>query len=110
MAATPLRVADIVAFEPKGWDLVAANVSPELASSLEARARRVTKIGEGRFSMELPLEVAPERLLAEVAARGGTVVSLNPIRETLEDFFVRQVAASGSRQEADTAHRSERAS
>jgi hypothetical protein len=33
-----------------------------------------------------------DRLLADVTALGGTLVSLNPIRDTLEDFFVRQVA------------------
>ena len=31
-------------------------------------------------------------MLAEVAAAGATLVSLNPLRETLEDLFVQQVA------------------
>ncbi|MGE4055482.1 MAG: hypothetical protein AB7F99_11850, partial [Vicinamibacterales bacterium] len=90
------RLTDIVAFEPRGWDLVVAGVDGALAASLEGRARRFTRIGDERFSVELPLDVSPDRLLAEIAAHGGTVVSLNPIRETLEDFFVRQVTSPGA--------------
>ena len=37
---------------------------------------------------------APEQLLAELTAAGAQLVSLNPLRDTLEDFFVRQVAAA----------------
>jgi hypothetical protein len=35
--------------------------------------------------------VAPERVLAELTASGATLVSLNPLRETLEEYFVGQV-------------------
>ncbi len=87
------RLTEIVAFEPRGWELVASGVDAALAASLEARARRFVRIGEGRFSAELPLAVAPHQLLAELAAHHATVVSLNPVRDTLEDFFVRQVTA-----------------
>jgi hypothetical protein len=51
------------------------------------------RIGDGRYLLELPLEPPPERLLAEVTASGAHLVSLNPIRDTLEDFFVQQVTA-----------------
>jgi hypothetical protein len=54
----------------------------------------VTPLGEGRFSLELPLTVAPEQLLTELVATGGHLVSLNPVRETLEDFFVQQIRAT----------------
>jgi hypothetical protein len=57
----------------------------------------VTPLGEGRFSLELPMTAAPEQMLAELAAAGAHVVSLNPVRETLEDFFVQQVKASDER-------------
>ncbi|MGE0706102.1 MAG: ABC transporter ATP-binding protein, partial [Vicinamibacterales bacterium] len=49
------RLTDIVAFEPRGWDLVVAGVDGALAASLEGRARRFTRIGDERFSVELPL-------------------------------------------------------
>jgi ABC-2 type transport system ATP-binding protein len=107
------RVADIVAFEPRGWELVASGVSAELASALESRVRKFTRIGEGRFSAELPAGVGPERVLAEISAHGATVVSLNPMRETLEDYFVRQVTASDAdqrRRALGAGHAGERAS
>jgi len=34
-------------------------------------------------------------MLAELVATGGHLVSLNPVRETLEDFFVQQVRSTG---------------
>jgi len=39
----------------------------------------------------MPLEPPPEALLGELTAAGAHLVSLNPIRQTLEDFFVEQV-------------------
>ena len=53
-----------------------------------ARPQRPCAIAAGRYALELPLEPPPERLLTELVAGGAHVVSLNPIRETLEDFFV----------------------
>ena len=35
--------------------------------------------------------------MADLAAAGASVVSLNPLRDTLEDFFMRQVAEHGHR-------------
>jgi len=87
------RLTDMVAFEPRGWELVASGVSAELAGVLAPRARRFVRIGEGRVTAEFPLEVAPHDLLAELAAHHATAISLNPLRDTLEDFFVRQVTA-----------------
>jgi hypothetical protein len=53
--------------------------------------RTAVAIGGGRFQLELPLETHPDQLLADVVAAGGRLVSLNPIRETLEDLFVERV-------------------
>jgi ABC-2 type transport system ATP-binding protein len=85
------RLADIVAFTLRGWELVVAGVTEDAAGALERDARRLVRIGDGRYAVELPPEVPPDRVLAALAAAGGTLVSLNPIRDTLEDYFVRQV-------------------
>jgi ABC-2 type transport system ATP-binding protein len=87
------RLTDMIAFRVRGWELVAANVSEPLAAALKPRATRLVKLGDGRFTIELPLDAAPDRILGELSAAGASVVSLNPVRETLEDFFVRQVSA-----------------
>jgi hypothetical protein len=64
-----------------------------LVDALGPRATRIVKLGEGRFTIELPLDAAPDRILGEISAAGASVISLNPVRDTLEDFFVQQVSA-----------------
>jgi ABC-2 type transport system ATP-binding protein len=91
------RMSDMLDLQAQGWELVVASVNDQLARALETRARRMTKIGDGRYTLELPLDPAPDRFVAELAGAGATIVSLNPLRETLEDIFVEQVAKSGDR-------------
>src|SRR5512145_202293 len=62
------RISDMLDLQAHGWELVAASVSDPLASALGARARRVTRISEGRYTVELPLDPPPDRVLAEMAA------------------------------------------
>jgi ABC-2 type transport system ATP-binding protein len=88
------RVADIVAFDIPGWELVASDVSETLVRALERRARRLHRISEGRYAMELPPDPPPERIVAELLAGGARLVSLNPLRATLEDFFIQQVGSA----------------
>jgi ABC-2 type transport system ATP-binding protein len=85
------RLTDLTPFRASGRELVVAGLSDAHAQSLGAHARRVVRIGDGRYMLELPLEPSPDRLLAELTAAGAHLVSLNPIRQTLEDFFVEQV-------------------
>ena len=87
------RLTDMLAFRASGWELVVAGVSDEAFAAVASRTRRSVRIGEGRYTLELPFEPAPEHLLSELTARGAHLVSLNPIRQTLEDFFVKQVTA-----------------
>jgi ABC-2 type transport system ATP-binding protein len=87
------RLTDMLAFRARGWEVVVAGAPDALVAALTPRARRVLRIGEGRYQLDLPLDPAPEQLLAEVTAAGAHLVALNPIRETLEDFFVEQVAS-----------------
>jgi ABC-2 type transport system ATP-binding protein len=86
------RLSDMLAFQVRGWELVASGVSDTLAHELERRANRVVRISDGRYSIELSLDVVPEREVAALTAAGATLVSLNPLRETLEGFFVEQVS------------------
>jgi ABC-2 type transport system ATP-binding protein len=85
-------LTDILAFQVRGWELVVANVPDQAIRALESRARRIVRISDRRYGIELPVEHPPHRLLAELSAAGATLVSLNPVRETLEDFFVQQVS------------------
>jgi ABC-2 type transport system ATP-binding protein len=82
---------DILAFQVSGWELVMAHLTDALVASLGSRVTRTVSLGDGRFQLVLPQGSAPERLLAELVAAGGQLVSLNPLRSTLEDFFLQHV-------------------
>jgi hypothetical protein len=82
------------AFRARGWELVVAGADDAMVARLGSRIVRAIKIGEGRYTLELPLEPPPERLLADLTAAGAHLASLNPIRETLEDLFVDAVTSA----------------
>jgi ABC-2 type transport system ATP-binding protein len=88
------RLDEMLAFKAKGWELVVSGLSEACVPSEGPAVRRVLRIGEQRYQFELPLEPPPERLLATFTAAGASLVSLNPIRETLEEFFVQQVTTA----------------
>jgi ABC-2 type transport system ATP-binding protein len=94
LAATG-RLSDMLAFEIRGWELVIADLRPDVLARITGQLQKTTEISPQRYALELPLQVAPERMLADLTATGARLVSLNPIRDTLEDFFVRRVAEVG---------------
>ena len=89
-------LADILAFQVHGWELVMSGVSPDMMSRLKSAVRRATEISPGRYSLELSLDQPPDRILAELTAAGASLVSLNPMRDTLEDFFMKRIAEMGA--------------
>ena len=89
------RLSEILAFGVHGWELVVADVRDDVIAKHRPRCTRALPIGGGRFALELPVETPPEQLLAELVAEGARLVSLNPLRETLEDFFVEKVEKKG---------------
>ena len=89
------KLSEMLAFRARGWELVVSGLDQSNIDRLGSRIRRATAVGEGRYVLELPLDPPPERLLTDVVAAGAHLVSLNPVRETLEDLFVEQVTAAG---------------
>jgi ABC-2 type transport system ATP-binding protein len=85
-------LSELLAQRSRGWEMVVAGVPPDVLARLGIVVTSITSIGEDRHLLELPLSAAPERILSAVVAQGATVISLNPIRETLEDVFVDRVA------------------
>lgn len=90
------RLDDLNDFSVRGWELVVANLSDEALERVRPETTRIVRISAGRYSLELSLASPPDRILAELVATGASVVSLNPLRETLEDFFVQRVAGAGA--------------
>jgi ABC-2 type transport system ATP-binding protein len=95
LAATG-KLNELLAFDVRGWEMVIADVTPEALSRLTPAPRRATEISPGRYALELSLETPAERVLQELTAGGARLVSLNPLRDTLEDLFVKRVAEAGS--------------
>jgi len=91
------RVSDMVAFELRGWELVADNIPPDLLERLRPRVQSITVLGADRYTLELSPSNPPELMMQEIASAGGRVTSLNPLRTTLEDYFVKAVSDSAPR-------------
>jgi len=91
------RLSDMIAFQVRGWELVMSDLGEAVVSALGSAVGHTVRIGEGRYSFELPLDPPPQHLVTQLTAAGGRLMSLNPLRETLEDFFVKQVATAEDR-------------
>ena len=84
------RLADL-SVDVQGWELVVTGVQPSAVSDLGSDVCRVTRIADGRYSLELTGARPPEQVLSQLVSRGARLVSLNPRHQTLEDFFVKHV-------------------
>ena len=91
LAATG-RLGELAEFEIRGWELVVNNMSPAALERIRPLTTRTVEIGPGRYTLELPLTQAPATLIPEIALTGASIVSLNPLRDTLEDFFMQRIA------------------
>ncbi len=89
------RLTDLLAFGIKGWEVVVEGADAAVIDRVRAVAVRLTPIAERRYAVELPPTVRPDQVMADLVAAGASVVSMNPLRDTLEDFFMRQVAGHG---------------
>jgi ABC-2 type transport system ATP-binding protein len=86
-------LTDLIAGEQRGWDIVVTGLAAQAAARFEPRARRVNRIADGRYGFEFGPEIRPESIIAELSAAGALLVSVTPLRTTLEDVFVERVAA-----------------
>ena len=94
--ATAGKLSDILAFKIRGWELVVSDLTDAALQQAQRQGHvtGTTRLGESRYALELPLTPAPEQILADLVAQGAQLVTLNPLRDTLEDVFVRQVSAT----------------
>jgi ABC-2 type transport system ATP-binding protein len=99
LAATG-RISDLVAFRLKGWELIVGGITDEVRAVLEPKVVAITPLSHGRYTIQLAPDDKPDRLMAELGARGASVESLLPLRDTLEDYFVQQIGAATPRQTA----------
>jgi len=80
----------------RGWEVVVANLAASVAEALTGRVTRATRIAEGRYSLELPATSRPEPLVAELAAKGASLVSVTALGTSLEDVFLARVGTTAA--------------
>jgi ABC-2 type transport system ATP-binding protein len=85
-------VDELTASGGRGWEVVVTDLPAAVAGPLGARVQRVTRIAEGRYTIDLAATARPEPLIAELAGAGATLVSVTPLRTTLEDVFLERVS------------------
>ncbi len=92
--------AELVAKTILGVDItVRLAVGKELGAALVADAKNVRRIGE-EVSLVLPPTADVDAWLAGAHAVGAKIVEVSPRHETLEDLFLREVAAADASPEA----------
>ena len=89
-------LAELSEFGVRGWELVVADLPPGVLEQVRPSTTRFIEVSPGRYTLELSLAKRPDQILSEMVAAGASVVSLNPLRGTLEDFFVERVKEVGS--------------
>ena len=62
-----------------------AGLPVSAAERLRTRVRRLTRIDEGRYSLELGPHERPEPLIAELTLTGASLVSVTPLNFELTD-------------------------
>ncbi len=87
------RLRDILAFQVAGWELVMADIDPAWLDTFHGVVRGCTRIADRRFEIDLGPEGEPDQIVGRLRSLGGRLISVNPIRSTLEDYFVEQVEA-----------------
>jgi ABC-2 type transport system ATP-binding protein len=81
-------IDELTHHKSKGWEVVVSDLTPAAAGRLAGRAGRVTPIAPGRYAFELDAALRPEPFVTEISAAGGSLVSVTPLRTTLEEAFL----------------------
>jgi ABC-2 type transport system ATP-binding protein len=93
------KLSDLVAFQRRGWELVVANLSEAARAGLQGRISTITPLSNQRYTLEVLSGDAPDALIRDLGRHGVELISLNPIRTTLEDYFVSTVTGASPREQ-----------
>jgi ABC-2 type transport system ATP-binding protein len=88
------QLSDLLAHQVRGWEVVIAGATMNVLERMQARGdiERVLSIGDNRFSVRVPGAVGVEPVLSALIGQRVQVVSVTPLKDSLEDLFVRKVA------------------
>ena len=92
------NVSDLVPFRIRGWDLVVSGLGAGAVAELDAGGAVTRQIADVRYQVILPETTSLEMAIARITTLGGQLVSVNPVRDTLEDFFMARVRETDNRE------------
>ncbi len=84
-------MTDLVQFSVRAWELLLDGVDATLEHRLRETGATMTTLSPGRVQVHLPGTQPPEPLLQWANGAGARVLALQPVRETLEDVFLKHV-------------------
>ena len=84
------RLGELLSARVTEWELVVRGVGDEVLEPYRRSLRRLSKI-EGDFWAIAEQESLTNEIISRVIGRGGQLLSLTPRRESLEDFFIREI-------------------
>lgn len=82
-------IDELVGRRPKSVEIVAENLSKQFIEAIQNSAQTAFDESDGRYGFVLPDVAAGNAFVKSIHADGGTVISMYPIIESLEDFFTR---------------------
>jgi ABC-2 type transport system ATP-binding protein len=88
------RLADMLAFRAQGWEAVAEGLADASLAMLGPGVVKTQRIADGQYAIEFAADRTAEDIVSAIGGAGGRLLSLTPVRETLEDFFVEQVTGA----------------
>jgi ABC-2 type transport system ATP-binding protein len=88
-------MTDLVELTVRAWEMLLDGTTDELVQRLQQEEVSVTRLGGDRVQVHVPGSRAPESILQLTSAHGARVLSLQPVRETLEDVFLKHVEGKG---------------
>ena len=83
----------ILALEVSATEIVLEDPSPEFLAEISPWTRSTIRTG-GRVRLEVPLESDLSRILESAFRRRTKIVSVNPVTQSLEDYFMAHVAST----------------
>jgi len=90
-------LADMVAFELRGWEVVVTRLPDALRAEIAPHVTSITALPQDSYALVLPPADSVEDAIHDLAQHGVRIVSVNPIRTTLEDYFVAKVRGAAAR-------------
>jgi ABC-2 type transport system ATP-binding protein len=84
------RLSELLSDRVTEWEVVLRGVNDAFIDEWRPKLRRVT-LSDGDYWTSVDSEALTQELIKAATARGGQLVQLAPRRESLEDYFIREI-------------------